>query len=588
MESVQKKENMIAGTVGAFLGSLLGVACIVLLGQLGYVAVLSGLVMGVCTLKGYELLGGTLSKKGAVISSLLILLMTFFAHRLDWAISVAQVYEAGIPDAFRSIDYLIEGGAIEAGTYWGNLAMLYLFVLVGAVPTIVSGLRASQPLIPIGQAGISAAGADPVRGLAGNSLESTAKKLKIYPAAKGWTGWLRVSVLFPLLFPLAIMFVMLAVSIQSDDIMCWVFASIGALAAMFIGIFLALPLSQLLRSNTTLMVRGADGTLWKVVLEVLNRVPNCHFTSKMGMWSPLTWDKFTPEEQERAELAIAHAIDTISLGGTTKGSLLNEAVTPFTDMALVKEDAWQWKITYSVRSGMRKASIAKVYPELSLSPDAGLAGGPLPFQWKTCIISLLCTAVLVAAGWGFGMLSDNDGAGDSAAHTPAVSTPRDVETYTTDEVTYQLDRAYQSSADEPDTYTDEANGMALSVAVVRNVADTDTLNYLTELSDEYRAEDGFQDLWFDEVDDAQDPVLVPLTADNGESYQYNIMTVDFGDGDVYRLGMALTDDGTLVMVDAYHLYQGDEDDETAVRSAMLGVLKSAVPTQSTVSATSEI
>ena len=60
----KKRENVPAGIVGAFLGSLIGVACAVLIGQLGYVASVSGLVMAVCALKGYELLGGSLTKKG--------------------------------------------------------------------------------------------------------------------------------------------------------------------------------------------------------------------------------------------------------------------------------------------------------------------------------------------------------------------------------------------------------------------------------------------------------------------------------------------------------------------------------------------
>ena len=81
----KKRENVPAGIVGAFLGSLIGVACAVLIGQLGYVASVSGLVMAVCALKGYELLGGSLTKKGALISSLLILVMTYLAHRLIWA-----------------------------------------------------------------------------------------------------------------------------------------------------------------------------------------------------------------------------------------------------------------------------------------------------------------------------------------------------------------------------------------------------------------------------------------------------------------------------------------------------------------------
>ena len=56
-EAAKKPENAVAGTVGALLGSIFGVGCIVLLGQLGYVAALSGIVMAVCALKGYELPG---------------------------------------------------------------------------------------------------------------------------------------------------------------------------------------------------------------------------------------------------------------------------------------------------------------------------------------------------------------------------------------------------------------------------------------------------------------------------------------------------------------------------------------------------
>ena len=82
-EERTRKENIVAGVVGAFLGSLIGVVCTVVIGQLGYVAAISGLIMAVCALKGYELLGGTLSKKGVAVSAVLILAMTWFAHRLS-------------------------------------------------------------------------------------------------------------------------------------------------------------------------------------------------------------------------------------------------------------------------------------------------------------------------------------------------------------------------------------------------------------------------------------------------------------------------------------------------------------------------
>lgn len=59
----QKKENLFTGIIGALLGSLLGVLCIILLSQMGYVAALSGFVMAVCTLKGYELLAASFPAK---------------------------------------------------------------------------------------------------------------------------------------------------------------------------------------------------------------------------------------------------------------------------------------------------------------------------------------------------------------------------------------------------------------------------------------------------------------------------------------------------------------------------------------------
>lgn len=140
-EAAKKPENAVAGTVGALLGSILGVGCIVLLGQLGYVAALSGIVMAVCALKGYELLGGKLSTKGIVIGCVLMLVMTYVGYRLDWAITVAQYFEASLLDAYQAIPYLIDEEVIEGGAYMGSLLELYLFMLIGAVPTIMGSVK---------------------------------------------------------------------------------------------------------------------------------------------------------------------------------------------------------------------------------------------------------------------------------------------------------------------------------------------------------------------------------------------------------------------------------------------------------------
>lgn len=136
-----KHENVVGGIVGALLGSLLGVLSIVIFSQLGYVAAVSGVIMAVCTLKGYEMLGGKLTKKGIVISVILMILMTLVGDRVDWAIALMKEVDVDFISAYRAIPQLLKEEIIDMSTYVGSLLMQYLFVLLGAVPTIISTLK---------------------------------------------------------------------------------------------------------------------------------------------------------------------------------------------------------------------------------------------------------------------------------------------------------------------------------------------------------------------------------------------------------------------------------------------------------------
>lgn len=140
-QKAQTKENLIGGIVGALLGTLLGVASIILLSQLGYIAALSGVIMAVCTLKGYELLGGKLSKKGLIICIVLMILMTYVGDRMDWAIMVMRELETDFAAAYQFIPELLSAEIIEPVAYWGNLVLVYLFVILGAFPTIRNSLK---------------------------------------------------------------------------------------------------------------------------------------------------------------------------------------------------------------------------------------------------------------------------------------------------------------------------------------------------------------------------------------------------------------------------------------------------------------
>lgn len=139
----QKRENIIAGIVGALLGSLGGVLCIVVLGQLGYVASISGVVMAIGVLKGYEKLGGKLTKKGVIISVIIMLIMVYVGNQLDWAIELLT--KAGGADnglnlfeCYRLVPTMVFELFREElmSSYIMNLVMIYIFMLLGAVPTI--------------------------------------------------------------------------------------------------------------------------------------------------------------------------------------------------------------------------------------------------------------------------------------------------------------------------------------------------------------------------------------------------------------------------------------------------------------------
>lgn len=140
-EETNKQEQFVPGLVGAFLGSLLGVVVTVIIGQLGYVAVFSGIVMGVAILKGYELLGKRLSVKGIIASAIIMFAMTYFAFNLDYAFALARWAEVDVFTAFEAIPELLENGGLDMTDYLTELVKLYLFTLLGAFPITLSILK---------------------------------------------------------------------------------------------------------------------------------------------------------------------------------------------------------------------------------------------------------------------------------------------------------------------------------------------------------------------------------------------------------------------------------------------------------------
>ena len=161
-EKQRAKDNVPAGIVGALVGSLLGVATIILFGQMGYVAAVSGVVMAYACLKGYELLGKNLTVRGVVICVVIMVVMTYLGNRADLALKLVRESH-GSPsytfiDWFRELPELLKKAEAETkakvmASYVGSLALTYLFVLAGAVPIVWGRLKdrkASRSMVKIG------------------------------------------------------------------------------------------------------------------------------------------------------------------------------------------------------------------------------------------------------------------------------------------------------------------------------------------------------------------------------------------------------------------------------------------------------
>jgi hypothetical protein len=138
------KERVGLGILGALIGALIGGASIVLLSQLGYVASISGVIMAFCTVKGYKLLAGRISKTGIILCAILMIVTPFLADAIDWCLVIMEAYsEYGITmlDAFVIFPECLMDGSIEIPDYLGNLGMLYLFVVIGAVGTFIKEIK---------------------------------------------------------------------------------------------------------------------------------------------------------------------------------------------------------------------------------------------------------------------------------------------------------------------------------------------------------------------------------------------------------------------------------------------------------------
>lgn len=567
-----KNEHVLTGVVGAFLGSLIGVACIVLIGQLGYVASLSGVVMAVCSIKGYSLLGGAMSRKGAVISCLLTIIMTYFGNRLDFAVSISRVADVDVFTAFQAMGDLLEEGYINAAAYWGNLIMLYMFTLLGAVPTLIAAFRSATPVSMPQETPQDTASSL----LSGEADEPS---LQVYPfAGLSWTFRLRMSLCLPLLLPLILVIIIIAFLSSQQDLNAYIpelCTLLGATVGLIISAFWMLSRLYALQSPQLVFARiGRE--LWRVDLARLNRVEPYCFTTKMGVMRGLRWEILTPEEQQRATSAIERVIRSIRTNEIMPGSMLRQFVLYLPDPKLEKENAWTWQISYALNTegeGRRKKmTIGKVYPGLTPAPGTTAPEGPLPARWSAILLPLAVTVLLGLAGWVIGLsLSGQLGGG---VKQPSISTvrPESFVLYEQNGVRFQIDSTFQD-LDGSGQFMDPDTGTLYMIGVQPGADSDVALDVLLEPIGDSRRMDTFEGFSFAYAGEGQD--LVALEAEDGAVYQHNLLTIRFTDGQVFHNAVSLSDSGTLIQVLAI---QDDQDEEEEVMGMIRYLLTTLAPT----------
>ncbi|GLC82962.1 hypothetical protein [Lacrimispora brassicae] len=140
-----KPSNPFLGVIGALFASLLGVGLWVFIGQVGFIAGIAGFVMLKLALSGYEKLGGSLDKKGAVLCLILTAGMIAGANLLDYAVSMVRAYfqyEA----SFETLIYVFAnfGNLMSEMDMWGEF---FLDLAIGYGLSIWSGAGAIKAIM---------------------------------------------------------------------------------------------------------------------------------------------------------------------------------------------------------------------------------------------------------------------------------------------------------------------------------------------------------------------------------------------------------------------------------------------------------
>ena len=105
------RENVLLGTLGAFLFALAGGFAYYLFYMFGIIAALSGLIGVICAIKGYEIFSRSRSNRGIAVSvaaaAVVLILAWYICFGMDVHALYADMYEIGEIDAVPPVGWCV-------------------------------------------------------------------------------------------------------------------------------------------------------------------------------------------------------------------------------------------------------------------------------------------------------------------------------------------------------------------------------------------------------------------------------------------------------------------------------------------------
>jgi hypothetical protein len=128
------RENVLLGTLGAFLFALAGGFAYYLFYMFGIIAALSGLIGVICAIKGYEIFSSSRSNRGIAISiaaaAVVLILAWYICFGMDVHALYADMYEIGEIDAVPPVGWCIVNAyrflPVHPAALWDLLVSLAL------------------------------------------------------------------------------------------------------------------------------------------------------------------------------------------------------------------------------------------------------------------------------------------------------------------------------------------------------------------------------------------------------------------------------------------------------------------------------